>query len=204
MARNLSPQGKRARREGIAVTPKQAKVLSRRSFPPGQHGPAKGMPRLSEYGKQLREKQKAKFIYGLMERQFRNFFKKSAKKQGDTGYNLYKMLEKRLDNVVFRAGLAKTRAMARQLVSHAHIRVNGRKVNIPSYQVKVGDEISVRDKSKEAKIYLEAREAFTNRETSSWITTDIDNLTAKIVDEPSEKETAAEFNPKPIIEFYSR
>lgn len=203
MARNFKPKGKIARRLGIAVTDKQQRILAKRGMPPGQHGP-KGYPRVSEYGKQLQEKQKAKFIYGLLEKQFRNYFTKALTKGGDTSENLFTFLETRLDNVVFRAGLTKTREQARQLVSHAHFRVNGKKVDIPSYQVKVGDVVSVRDKSKTMKIFAEQKEAFKNVEQVSWIHADINDLSLKITDMPKVTDMTGEYNPKLIIEFYSR
>ncbi len=203
MARNVKPQGKIARRLGIAVTDKQARILSKRGFPPGQHG-GKGYPRISEYGKQLQEKQKAKFIYGLLERQFSNYMAKATQKSGDTGENLFRMLETRLDNVVFRAGLTKTRQQARQLVNHAHFRVNGEKVNIPSYQVKVGDVITLREKSKNMKLFKEAAEAFKNKEQVSWIVADINAFSAKVTDLPKATDMTGEFNVKLVIEFYSR
>jgi small subunit ribosomal protein S4 len=203
MARNRKPQGKITRRLGIAVTDKQQRILSRRGMPPGQHGP-KGYPRISEYGKQLQEKQKAKFIYGLLEKQFRNYFKKAVQKDGDTGENLFRMLELRLDNVLFRTGIAKTRQQARQMVSHAHVRVNDGRVNIPSYQVKVGDSISIREKSAKMKMFDEARESLKNAEGISWATIDGSTLIVKITDLPKAADMTGDFNPKSIIEFYSR
>ncbi len=203
MARNVKPQGKIARRLGIAVTDKQARILSKRGFPPGQHG-GKGYPRISEYGKQLQEKQKAKFIYGLLERQFSNYMEKANQKAGDTSEHLFRLLETRLDNTVYRAGLTKTRQQARQLVNHAHFLVNGKKVNIPSYQVKVGDVIALRDKSKKMKVFKEAAEAFKNREQVSWVVADINEFSAKVTDMPKATDMTGEFNPKLVIEFYSR
>lgn len=203
MARNFKPKGKIARRLGIAVTDKQQRILAKRGMPPGQHG-LKGYPRMSEYGKQLQEKQKAKFIYGLLEKQFRNYFTKALLKGGDTSENLFSLLETRLDNVIFRAGFAKTREQARQLVSHAHFRVNGNRVDIPSYQVKVGDVVSVKDKSKNMKIFADQKEAFKNIEQVSWLHPDISTFSVKVTDLPKVTDMTGEYNPKLIIEFYSR
>jgi small subunit ribosomal protein S4 len=203
MARNLTPQVKRARREKFALTDKQQRLLNKRGFPPGVHGPD-GYGRTSEYGRQLREKQKAKFIYGLLEKQFRNYFKKASSKKGDTGEILFSLLEKRLDNSIFRAGFAQTRPLARQLVSHCHILVNGKKVNIPSYEIKVGEVIEIRPKSKDLKIFTAIKERFKNVQQVSWIVADIDKLSFKVVDLPKVTDMTGEYNAKLIVEFYSR
>lgn len=196
---------KRVRREGINLDgrDKMARILEKRGYPPGVHGP-KGQGRMTEYGKQLREKQRAKLVFGLNERQFRNYFEKATNMKGDTGENLIRLLESRLDNAVYRAGFAKTRAAARQLVSHAHIDVNGKKVNIPSYMIKPGEAISIRKTKAEKKIWKSFEEATKKLETPSWITTELKDLTAKVVSRPAGEELKQPFDPKLIVEFYSR
>lgn len=196
---------KRVRRENINLsgTDKMARILSKRPYPPGVHGP-KGQGRMSDYGKQLREKQRAKLVFGLQERQFRSLFEKATSMKGDTGENFVRMLESRLDNAVYRAGFAKTRAAARQLVSHAHIDVDGQKVNIPSFQIKPGSVISVRATKRGKgywKAFAEATKSVTN---PSWIHTDLKELTAKVASLPSGDELKQPFDPKLIVEFYSR
>src|SRR6187401_1376553 len=162
MARNLDAKCRQCRREGEKLFLKGEKcftdkcAIERRNYPPGQHGQKN--TRLSDYGVQLREKQKVKRIYGLLERQFRSYYQKASGQKGNTGENLLRMLESRLDNIVYRMGFAVTRAAARQLVSHAAIRVNGKKVNLPSYQVRPGDEVAV---SERAKSQLRVQEALT-------------------------------------------
>lgn len=148
MARYTGPVGKVSRRLGIGITEKGQRILNKRSDPPGQHGAAARRRQLSDYGMQLREKQKAKFLYGVLERQFRRLFEQASRRSGVTGEYLLSLLERRLDNVVYRLGFATTRAQARQLVNHGHIVVDGRKTNIPSYTVKVGQVIAVRPQSR--------------------------------------------------------
>ncbi|MCC7357290.1 30S ribosomal protein S4 [Candidatus Uhrbacteria bacterium] len=196
---------KRVRREGINLDgrDKMARILEKRGYPPGVHGP-KGQGRMTEYGKQLREKQRAKLVFGLNEKQFRNYFEKATSMKGDTGENLVRLLESRLDNAVFRAGLSKTRAGARQLVSHAHIDVNGKKVNIPSYLVKPGEQITIRKTKAEKKLWKNFGESTKQIETPSWITIDLKEMVAKIVSRPSGEELKQPFDPKLIVEFYSR
>lgn len=142
MARYTGPKVKKARSFGEAITAKDAKVLLKRNYAPGQHGQSRS--RVSEYGTQLREKQKAKWTYGILEKQFRKYFEEASKKKGITGNALLQFLELRLDNVVYRLGFAESRAQARQLVSHGFFNVNGKKVNIPSYRTKVGEVVAVR------------------------------------------------------------
>ncbi len=201
----LKVTAKRVRREGINLDgrDKMARILAKRPYPPGVHGP-KGSGRITDYGKQLREKQRAKLVYGVMEKQFSNYFVKATKMPGDTGENLVRLLELRLDNVVFRAGFSKTRAGARQIVSHGHVNVNGKPVNIPSYTVKVGDVISVRQNKRNKKAWKSFSEIVTNVETLSWLTTDLKELSVKITSLPSGEELKQVFDPKLIIEFYSR
>ncbi len=196
---------KRVRREGINLDgrDKMARILAKRAYPPGVHGP-KGQGRQTEYGKQLREKQRAKLVFGLNERQFTNYFEKATNMKGDTGENLVRLLECRLDSTVYRAGLAKTRAAARQLVSHAHIDVNGKKVNIPSYSVKPGEIITIRKTKQTKKIWKTFEEVTKQIETPSWINTDLKEMSAKIVSRPAGEELKQPFDPKLIVEFYSR
>ena len=196
---------KRVRREGVNLsgTDKMARILAKRPYAPGVHGPT-GRTRMTDYGKQLREKQRAKLVYGVMEKQFRNTFDKATNMKGDTGENLVRLLELRLDNAVFRAGFAKTRAAARQIVSHAHVDVNGKKVNIPSYSVKPGDVISIRETKRNSKIWKSFLESNPKVEPLSWITSDLKDLTAKVTSVPAGDELKQIFDPKPIVEFYSR
>lgn len=196
---------KRVRREGINLDgrEKMARILARRPYAPGVHGPT-SRTRQTDYGKQLREKQRAKLVFGVMERQFRNYFDKATTMKGDSGENLVRLLESRLDSAIFRAGLAKTRAAARQLVSHNHVDVNGKKVNIASYAVKPGDVITIRKTKREKKLWKAFGEATTKVETPSWITTDLKDLTAKVTSLPAGDELKQPFDPKMIVEFYSR
>lgn len=160
---------------------------------------------MTDYGKQLREKQKAKRIYGMSEQQFRNYYEKATAMKGDSGENLVRMLEMRLDNAVYRAGLARTRPAARQAVSHAQFQVNGRKVDVASCQVKPGDVISVRENKQQKGLWKSFTEnAQVVKEPPSWITTNAKTLEAKVTSRPAGEELKQLFNPKLIIEFYSR
>lgn len=196
---------KRVRREGINLDgrEKMARILAKRPYAPGVHGPT-GRVRMTDYGKQLREKQRAKLVYGVMERQFRKTFEKATQMKGDTGENLVRLLELRLDNAMFRAGFAKTRAGARQLVSHAHVNVNNKKVTIPSYQVKPGDILSVSENKREKKQWKAFAENVAQSETPSWITANLQALEAKVTSVPAGDDLKQVFDPKPIVEFYSR
>ena len=197
---------KYSRREGQALTDKasHARALARRPFPPGVHGPTNGYGRMTDYGKQLREKQKAKRLYGLAERQFSNLFKEATKRKGNTEEALVQFLEMRLDNTVYRAGFAKTRAAARQAVGHAHFDVNGRKVNIPSYRVKPGDVIQIRGNKQGKGLWQKTAEELAKKQVPSWISLQASELSAKITSVPSGEELRQPFDPKLIIEFYSR
>ena len=197
---------KRARREGVNLDgrDKIARILAKRPYAPGVHGPT-SRTRMTDYGKQLREKQKAKWIYGLNEKQFSNLFKEASKKRGDTGILFVRLLESRLDNAVFRSGFAKTRAAARQAVGHAQFDVNGKKVNIPSFRVKSGDVISVRANKRQKGLWKELAEALKNKAALSWITTDAGGLSFKITSMPTDDELKQQpFDAKQIVEFYSR
>jgi len=192
------------RREGVSLCGKDNCAQKRRPYPPGVHGPT-SRTRMTDYGKQLREKQKAKRIYGVSEKQFNNYYQKAMKMKGDSGENLVRLLEMRLDNTVFRAGMAKTRAAARQAVSHAHIEVNGKRVDVASYQVKTGDIIKVRETKKEKSTWKALVEATQKAEVPSWVILDTGNLEAKVTGQPSNEELQQSlFSSKLIIEFYSR
>lgn len=205
MGKTLKPLGKMSRREGVALSNGASvlKVMQRRAYVPGVHGKAGGFaPKLSVYGTQLREKQKAKRLYGIMERQFRNYFKKAASMSGNTGEHLARLLETRLDNTVYRLGFAKTRAQARQMVSHAMFFVNGIKVNIPSYQVRVGDIIEVRPNKKAKKLFNDLSDRLKNHTALSWLHREEDTK-GKVVSMPQGEDLKEVYDPKLIVEFYS-
>ena len=176
--------------------------MLKRPYAPGQHGPTKKGSKLSDYGKQLKEKQEAKRIYGLRERQFANYVAEASSKTGDTGKFLLQYLESRLDNVVFRMGLAKSRALARQLVNHGHITVNGKKVDIPSYRVRVSEVVALTSKSVSKKLFENLTETLSKVEAPVWLGLDAKTASAKILNTPSVDSTP--FSAKAIIEFYSR
>ncbi len=202
MARYTGPKHKLARREGVNILDKQSASLQRRlNIPPGQHG-RKRKKRLSEYGAQLREKQKAKAIYGILEKQFSNLVKKVTERKGETGEMLLSVLETRLDNIVYRLGFAKTRTMARQLVSHGHVLVNDKRVNIPSYRVKVDDVISISSSLQNNKEVLEALGEKDNRTLLPFLKKE--GMSGKLVRFPKRGDMEVPFDLQPIIEYYSR
>ncbi len=201
--RYTGPKAKRARRLGIAFTPKDAKVLQRRSYAPGQHGPT-SRTRLSEFATQLREKQKAKVNYGLQEKQFRRYYEKARRTAGVTGDNLIGLLELRLDNVAFRLGFAETRAQARQLVSHGFFDVNGKKVNVPSFHVKVGDQLSVRPLKQKSKYMELLREKLKSYRPQEWVESDAQKLAGKVLTQPTPDLVSNQINTQLIVEHYSR
>ena len=186
----------------MAFTAKDAKVLQKRSSPPGQHG--HNRVRLSEYGSQLKEKQKAKFSYGVMERQFSNYFQKALKQAGVTGDNLLKLLELRLDNTVFRLGFAETRAQARQLVSHGFFEVNGKKVDIPSYSLRVGDTVAVRPVKQKSKYIEKLKEKLKSFKPQEWVELNAGSLNGKILTQPTPELIGNTINTQLIVEHYSR
>lgn len=195
-----------ARREGVNLDGREKidRILQRRAYAPGAHGPT-SRGRQTDYGKQLREKQKAKRMYGLTEKQFSNVFAEVTKKKGDTGRMLVLLLESRLDNVVYRAGFAKTRAAARQMVNHAHFNVNGTKVNIPSFRTKPGDVIIVRDNKRNKGPWKTIAETMKNHEAQSWLSADPSAMSIKITGTPTDEELKKQpFDSKLIVEFYSR
>ncbi len=178
-------------------------AFTRRPYAPGVHGPGRP-PRQTDFGKQLREKQKAKRLYGISETQFLNYYKKAMKMKGDSGINLVQLLETRLDNSIYRSGFAGSRAAARQIVSHGHVEVNGKSVNIPSYQVKSGDVITVRENKKNKGTWKELGENIKNHEAPSWLSVEPATLASKVTSLPSAEDLKDAFDPKLIIEFYSR
>lgn len=200
--RYTGPRAKKARRLGQAFTEKEAKIMQRRPTPPGQHGANRA--RLSEFGTQLKEKQKAKFAYGILERQFSNYFKKALSMPGVTGQNLLRLLESRIDNVVYRLGFATTRAQARQMVSHGFFNVNGKKVTIPSYTLKVGDIISVVDRKANSKIILSLKEKISSFTPLDWLDLNTSDLKAKVLSQPNLEEMEKLINTQLIVEHYSR
>ncbi len=202
MARYTGPRSKIARKFGEPIYGPD-KHLDRKNFPPGQHGMSKKRKKSSEYGIQLREKQKMKYTYGLLERQFRNLFKKAAAASGVTGLVLLQLLESRLDNVVYRLGIAPTRAAARQLVSHRHITVNGNVVNIPSYLLKPGDIIGVREKSKSLEVIVENL-GTDRRSKMAWLEWDETQMAGKFMSVPERTEIPEDFREQLIVELYSK
>ncbi len=200
MARYTGPSWKLSRRLGISLSG-TGKELEKRPYAPGPHGPNQ-RKKLSEYGLQLQEKQKLRHMYGVNERQFRNLFDKAGKLSGKHGENFMVLLESRLDNVVYRLGLARTRRQARQLVNHGHILVNGSRVDIPSYRLTSGQTISLREKSRNLEIVKEAIEV--NNFVPDYLTFDADKLEGTFTRLPERSELPAEINEALIVEFYSR
>ncbi|WP_099221314.1 30S ribosomal protein S4 [Listeria costaricensis] len=200
MARYTGPSWKVSRRLGISLSG-TGKELERRPYAPGQHGPNQ-RKKMSEYGLQQAEKQKLRHMYGLTERQFKNTFNKAGKLQGKHGENFMILLEQRLDNLVYRMGLARTRRAARQLVNHGHILVDGKRVDIPSYQVSVGQVISVREKSAKNSAIIESLDV--SSFVPEYVTFDADKLEGSLNRLPERAELAAEINEAFIVEFYSR
>jgi len=178
-------------------------AFERRSYAPGQHGQRRG-GKISDYGIQLREKQKVKRIYGVLEKQFRRYYSRADRQKGITGTNLLVLLERRLDNIVYRMGFASSRHQARQLVRHNHFTVNGRKVNIPSYQVKIGDAIEVREKSRKTPLILEAMETVVRREMPSWLEVEGSNYRGIVKEFPNREELTMPINEQLIVELYSK
>ena len=201
MARYTGPKSKIARKFGEPIFGED-KVLAKRTNPPGQHG-ANRRRKLSEYGTQLREKQKAKYTYGVLERQFRNLFEKASSSKGVTGEVLLQLLESRLDNVVFRLGIAKTRAAARQLVLHRHITVDGKVVNIPSFSVTPGEVVAVREKSKSLEVIQDALAGF-NHSKYPWIEWDENVKGGKMINLPQRDEIPENIREQLIVELYSK
>ncbi|MCG8312294.1 MAG: 30S ribosomal protein S4 [Pseudomonadales bacterium] len=206
MARYLGPKCKLSRREGVDLGLKSGvrsyEDKCRSEKVPGQHGDRRG--RLSDYGLQLREKQKVRRIYGVLERQFRNYYKQAASKKGATGENLLQLLECRLDNVVYRMGFGSTRGEARQLVSHKAIQVNGQTVNIPSFQVSPGDVVAVREKAKNQLRITSAMELAEQRGLASWIEVDTNKKEGVFKSVPERMDLPSDLNENLIVELYSK
>ena len=201
MARYTGPKTKIARKFGEAIFGPD-KVLSKKNYPPGQHGNGR-KKKTSEYGVQLREKQKAKYTYGVLEKQFRNMFEKASRSKGITGEVLLQLLECRLDNIVYRAGFAKSRAGARQLVSHRHVVVDGKVVNIPSYSVKPGQVIGIRERSKSLEVIIDGLSGF-NHSKYPWIEWDQPSMSAKYLHIPERADIPENIKEQLIVELYSK
>ncbi len=201
MARYIGPKSKIARKFNDPIFGPD-KHFEKKNYPPGQHGTNKRRRKQSEYGIQLQEKQKAKYTYGMLEKQFRNVFKKASRKKGITGENLLKLIEARLDNVVFRLGISPTRSGARQLVSHRHITVNGEIVNIPSYTLKEGDIVGVRERSKSLLAINDSLNS--NRKSYSWLEWDEEKMLGKFLNYPPREEIPENINEQLIVELYSK
>ena len=201
MARYIGPKTKIARKLGEPVYGPD-KYFEKKKYPPGQHGNEQRRKKLSEYGTQLKEKQKAKYTYGLLERQFHKTFRKASKYKGVTGVVLLQLLESRLDNVIFRMGLAPTRDAARQLVNHRHVTVNGEIVDIPSYNVKPDDIVGIRERSKSLEIVQDAMAKRSNK--YSWLEWDDDQVAGKFLNYPEREDIPENINEQLIVELYSK
>jgi small subunit ribosomal protein S4 len=205
MARDTSPIVKQSRREGYALHAKAHKIMARKSGIPGQHANGRqGKPSL--YLTQLREKQKVRRLYGLLEKQFARLMNEATRQQGLTGENLLRMLEQRMDNAVYRAGFATSRRAARQLVGHGHFMLNGRRVDIPSIRLKAGDEITVRPKSTKSAYFAQLNDVYAaaNPATVGWVKSDPKKMTISITGVPTRDEAEADINEQLIVEYYSR
>ena len=209
MARNLDPKCRQCRREGEKLFLKAEKcftekcAIEKRNYPPGQHGQRRAS-RLSDYGVQLREKQKLRRMYGVLEKQFRSYYAEADRKKGITGENLLQMLESRLDNVAYKMGLGGSRTEARQIVKHNSILVNGKRVNIPSYQVQPGDSISVSDKSKDQLRIKSALDAADERGLPEWLEVDVKKLTGIFKNRPERDDLPSTINESLVVELYSK
>lgn len=208
MARYRGPACRLCRREKIKLYLKGDRcytdkcAVARHPYPPGEHG--QGRQKYTEYGQQLREKQKARRIYGVLERQFRRYFKEADRRKGVTGEILLQLLESRLDNIVYRLGLARSRSEARQLVRHGHIRVNNRKVDIPSYLTRPGDLVSVREESRQLPVFKEILESGGASGSGEWLEVDAENLSGRIIRLPRREEIDVPIEEHLIVELYSR
>ncbi len=200
--RYTGPKVKKARRFGLAFTTKDAKVMQKRAYAPGQHGQARSRP--SEFGLQLREKQKAKINYGVLEKQFRRIFAKAMNQPGITGDNLLKLLELRLDNVVYRLGFAESRAQARQLVNHGFFEVNGKKVDIPSFNLRPGDMIKVRPTKQKSKYMAGMKEKLAHAKVQEWLELMAKDFSGKVLSAPTPEQISNQINTQLIVEHYSR
>ena len=205
MARDLAPIVKRSRREKTPLHPKAVKGLTVKNYPPGEHGQTRMRSKPSQYSVQLREKQKVKRMYGLLEKQFRRVVSEAERRQGVSGENMLQLLERRIDNVVYRLNWAQSRQGARQLVTHGHLELNGRRVDVPSILLKAGDEITVRPKSAKNPYFTTLKaDLAKNQSPVSWLSQDTKNLKAKVTGLPSREDVQEEVQEQLIIEFYSR
>ncbi len=208
MARNTGPSCRLCRRENLKLFLKGSKCptekcpISRREYAPGQHG--KMRKKESNYGIQLREKQKVKRIYGVLEKQFRHYFRMAEKSKGVTGLTLLRLLERRLDNIVFRMNFASSRSEGRQLVQHGFVYVNSRRVDIPAFNAKIGDEVSIRVKEKQAKQLADRFEGLKDRMIPKWLVVDQKTMKAKVADEPSKDDIGFPIQEQLIVELYSK
>lgn len=202
MARHIGPKSRLSRRVGYKLFPKDDKIFTKRNYPPGMHG--QGRHRISGYGARLLEKQKAKWMYGILERQFRRYYENAAKNPGQTGVLLIQSLETRLDNVVYRLGFAQTRPQARQLVSHGAFEVNDKKASTPSYQLSPGDVITVRESKRGNKYFETAKITLAKYQPPSWLDLNAQKLSGKVITKPLAEDFDGSINPQLIIEFYSR
>jgi small subunit ribosomal protein S4 len=201
MARYTGPKCKACRRARTQLCQSKRCAVERRPYPPGEHG--RGRVRESDYQIQLREKQKLRTMYGVLEKQFRRYYQEAARRPGITGEHILQMLEQRLDNVVWRAGLAATRPQARQLVNHGHFKVNGKKVDIPSYQVRPGEVITIKDRSKEL-IVIQHSIDTQDRVIPDWISLNADERQISIIDRPRRDQIDTDINEQLIVELYSK
>jgi small subunit ribosomal protein S4 len=203
MARYTGPKSRISRRYGVALFG-PSKSLERKNYPPGMHGPKGSRRKQSDYATALAEKQKLRYQYGLMERQFRRYFETALRKRGVTGETLLQMLETRLDNIVYRLGFANSRGSARQLVAHGHVTVNNRKVNVSSYNVKAGDVIAIKDKPGSRRLVTRNLELTQIQPVPDWLVADKDQFQGKIMRIPSREEIAPIVNEQLVVELYSR
>ncbi|MDE0139466.1 MAG: 30S ribosomal protein S4 [bacterium] len=205
MARYLGPRTRKSRRLGQLLDDNKSKYFDRRPYPPGEHGRRRGRrSNDSDYLHQLREKQKMRQIYGVLERQFRRYYREAARLKGITGDNLLQILECRLDNVVYRSGLARTRPQARQLVNHGHFQVNGHKVDIPSYRVRAGDMVTVKPKSREIIVIRHAADTAGDRRVPEWLEVSLDERRIQVIDVPSRTQIDTAVREQLVVELYSR
>jgi small subunit ribosomal protein S4 len=205
MARNLTSIVKQSRREGVALHPKAIKGMTKHPYKPGQHGPNQGRSKPSQYSIQLRQKQMVKRMYGLLEKQFARLVREAERRTGNSGELMLQILEQRFDNAVYRLGLAPSRQSARQLVTHGHFMLNGRRVDIPSILLKPGDEFSVRPKSASNAYFKQlAADSANNNSSVRWLTFDAKKLTGKVTGLPAREDINEEIHEQLIIEFYSR
>jgi small subunit ribosomal protein S4 len=208
MARYIGPVCKLCRREGMKLYLKGERCYSekcaytRRPYPPGQHG--QGRIKLSEYAVRLREKQKVRRVYGVLEKQFRNYFVEASRHSGVTGEYLLRSLEQRMDNVVYRLGFAPSRAAARQMVTHGHFAVNGVPTNIPSYSLKIGDKVEVRQSHRERELFKVVKETLTSHQAPDWLSLDAANFAGTVIAMPRRDQMPLDFNEQLVVEYYSR